>query len=75
MAKALDFSKLQPLFDKGKDFELTASQYQEKVGKEMPTSTAYLKNSKLSKLAEKNGFKLQVKEKAVIQRTIVFTKK
>ncbi len=44
MGKKLDFSELTALFETGKDFELTAAEYETKVGKALPKGEYYIKN-------------------------------
>lgn len=69
----LDLSPLEPYFKKGKDFELTAEQYEEKVRKPLPKTEYHIKKtSPLAKLAQKQGFSIQVEER--VHRVLVFTK-
>lgn len=69
----LDLSQLEPYFKKGKDFELTAEQYEEKVKKPFPQTKYYItKKSPLAKLAQEQGFSVQVEER--VHRVLVFTK-
>ena len=69
----LDLSLLEPYFEKGKDFELTAEQYEEKVKKPLPQTKYHItKKSPLAKLAHENGFSVQVEER--VHRVLVFKK-
>lgn len=76
MAKALDLSPLDDLFAKGADFELTAPQYEGKIGKPLPKSVDYIKGSSpLARKAKENGFIIAaVVEQPIIMRTVVFKK-
>lgn len=73
----LDLSALDDLFSKGEDFELTAAQYEEKVGKALPKTASYIKgsNSPLARKAKENGYIIaSVTDKPVIMRTVIFRK-
>lgn len=69
----LDLSLLEPYFEKGEDFELTAEQYEEKVKKPLPKTEYHIKKkSPLAKMAQELGYSIQVEER--IQRVLIFTK-
>lgn len=74
----LDLSPLDDLFSKEKDFELTASQYEEKVGKPMPKSISGIKggNAPLARKAKEKGYIIaSVIDKPVIMKTVIFKKR
>lgn len=75
MAK-LDLSALDDLFAKGKDFQLTDTQYEEKVKKPLPKDNRYIrKNSPLARMASEHGFTItEVLEQPLITRTVIFKK-
>ena len=67
MAKQPRLETLDSLFDSGKDFELTETQYEKKTGATLPKGTYYLKNnSALAKKAKEKGYSIEVVEKRVI---------
>lgn len=76
MAKKLDLAPLNGLFAKGKDFELTDFEYEEKIGKPLPGDTDYIKSrSPLAKKAKEHGFTIAaVMNQPVVQRTVIFKK-
>ena len=76
MARPLDLSSLDDLFDKGVDFELTDTQYEERIKKRLPNDEYYIKNrSPLAKKAREKGFVItSVIEKPIIMKTIMFKK-
>jgi len=68
----LDLNWFNAQFDKGKDFEVSEKQYEELVGKSIP-STHYIKySSPIAKLAKKKNYKITVDEKPVIKKTLLF---
>ena len=76
MGRKLDFSGLSDLFEAGKDFELTAAEYEVKVGKALPKGNNYIKhNSAIAAEAESKGYTIEVTEEAVILRKLIFKKK
>lgn len=75
MGKKLDFSELTALFETGKDFELTAAEYETKVGKALPKDKYYIKNvSPIAAEAKSKGYKVEVEEQPVILRKLIFKK-
>lgn len=77
MAKKLDLSALDELFSGGVDFELTAAQYEERIGKPLPTSLTGIKgkNAPLARKANENGYSITaVEDLPVVMRTVKFTK-
>jgi len=72
----LNLKALDGLFDKGKDFQLTNTQYEERVGAKLPKDGYYLrKKSLLAARAKEKGYVItEVKEKAVIERVVCFRK-
>lgn len=75
MGQKLDFSELSDLFGSGKDFELTAAEYEEKVGRALPKRNSYIKNrSAIAAEAKSNGYKVEVAEEPVILRKLIFKK-
>lgn len=77
MAKKMELNELDDLFAQGKDFTLTASQYQERIGKPLPKSVSGITgtNAPLTRKARKNGYIIEaVIEQPVITRTVVFKK-
>lgn len=76
MSQRMNLDELNSFFLGGMDFELTDAQYQEKVGKPLPKNTASItgKTTPIGRKAAENGFKIQIKETPVIQRTLIFTK-
>ena len=77
MAKRMELNELNDLFAQGQDFTLTASQYEERIGKPLPTSTSGIKgpNAPLTRKARENGYIIEsVIEQPVIMRTVVFKK-
>lgn len=75
MAK-LDLSPLDDLFARGEDFELTGTQYEERIKKHLPNDGYYLKKrSPLAKKAKEKGFIIaSVEDKPVIMKTVTFKK-
>jgi hypothetical protein len=76
MGKNPDLDKLDDLFEKGKDFQLTGTLYEERTGVALPKSKNYIiKDSALARKAAEHGYRIaDVCEKAVVVRT-VFLKK
>lgn len=76
MAKKLELSALDDLFARGEDFELTDSQYEEKIGRPLPKNASYIKSkSPLAHKALEQGFTITaVVNQPVITRTVVFKK-
>ena len=69
----LDLSPLEPYFEKGEYFELTAEQYEEKVKKPLPKTNYHIKKkSPLAKMAQESGYSIEVEER--IQRVLIFKK-
>ena len=77
MGKKPKLGELDYLFEKGKDFQLSARLYEEKTGAELPKGNSYLKNgSALARWAEDKGFYIgEINEKPVIERTVILKKK
>ena len=76
MAK-LDLSPLDELFARGEDFELTADQYEQKIGKPLPKTVPAIKGgtAPLARKAKENGFTISaVIDRPVIMRTVIFKK-
>ena len=74
----LDLTPLDALFSGEKDFELTASQYEEKIGRPMPKSLSGIKggNAPLARKAKEKGYIIaSVIDKPVIMKTVIFKKK
>lgn len=75
MGKALDLSWFAYKFSKGMDFDVSERLYEEKIGKPLP-GTHYIRyGSPIAKLAKDNGYSVNVIEKPIIQRTVVFHRK
>ena len=69
----LDLTLLEPYFEKGEDFELTAEQYEEKVKKPLPKTEYHIrKKSPLARLAQKQGFSIHIEER--VHRVLIFKK-
>ena len=67
MSKKPKIANLKMLFEKGKDFTLTDSQYESKTGAPLPKNKSYLKNrSALAIEAQKSGYSIEVIEKTGI---------
>lgn len=76
MGRKRDFSGLSDLFGTGKDFELTAAEYEAKVGKPLPKSNYYLKSdSAIAVEAKSKGYIVEVAEEPVVLRKLIFRKK
>ncbi len=76
MGKKLDFSELSDLFGTGKDFELTAAEYEAKVGRALPKRNDYIKTrSAIAKEAKSNGYIVEMTEEPVVLRKLIFKKK
>ena len=77
MGKHPDLDKLDDLFTKGQDFQLTGKNYEEKTGVALPKGKSYIKNgSALARKAAEHGYVItEVREEPVIVRTVYFTKK
>ena len=77
MGKHPNLEKLEYLFEKGIDFQITAREYEEKTGVPLPKAKNYIMNS--SALAQKvalHGYVItDVQEKPIIERTVYFKKK
>lgn len=74
----LDLSPLDDLFSNNQGFELTASQYEEMIGKPMPKSLSGIKggNAPLARKAKEKGYIIaSVIDKPVIMKTVIFKKK
>lgn len=71
----LDF--LDDLFEKGADFQLTGRLYEEKTGAPLPKEKSYLlRRSALARRAKERGYLIEdVREKPIIERTVIFKKK
>lgn len=77
MAKKMELNELDDLFAQGKDFILTASQYEERIGKPLPRSMKGIKgaNAPLTRKAKEKGYIIEsVIEQPVIMITVVFKK-
>ena len=76
MGKNPNLSKLDYLFDQGKDFFLSSRDYKEKTGAPLPKDNSYLKTkSAFAIRAEEKGYLIvEVKEEPVIERTVVLKK-
>lgn len=67
MSKNPNLKSLENLFEKGKDFELTDTQYEKKTGAALPKNKYYiLHNSALARKASEYGYSLEVIEKKVL---------
>ncbi len=67
----LCFDGFNDLFESGKDFTVTDADYKQKVGKDLPKDTSYLKNrSSFAEFANKHGYRLEVFDEPIIQRTV-----
>lgn len=76
MGKKLDLSGLSDLFGTGKDFEITADEYEAKVGKALPKGEYYIKNrSPIAAEAKTKGYIVEVAEESVVLRKLIFKKK
>lgn len=77
MGKKPKLGELNYLFEKGKDFQLSARLYEEKTGAELPKGNSYLKNSSaLARWAEDRNFYIEeINEKPIIERTVILKKK
>lgn len=77
MGKHPKLDELEYLFDKGKDFQITASLYEEKTGVPLPTGKNYLKNKSAFAIRakEKGYFIVDVEEKPIIERSVILKKR
>lgn len=77
MGKKPNLDNLDYLFECGTDFQLSGKLYEEKAGIPLPKGKSYLKNrSALAYRAKERGFEIvEIKEEAVIERTVIFKKK
>lgn len=77
MGKNPDLSKLNDLFEKGADFQLTGKLYTERTSAVLPKDKSYIKNySALSRKATEHGYVISdVLEEPVIVKTVYFKKK
>ena len=77
MGKHPDLDKLDDLFAKGQDFQLSGKKYEEKTGAALPKGRSYIKyGSALSRKANEHGYEIvDVREEPVIVRTVFFKKK
>lgn len=77
MGKNPDLDKLDDLFAKGTDFQLTGKLYEERTGVALPKGKSYLMNdSALSRKAAEHGYKItDIREEPVIVKTVFFKKK
>lgn len=70
MGKHPKLENLDTLFNSGKDFKLTDTQYERKTGIALPKYKAYLLNqSALARKAEEKGYAMEL-----IEKTVIFTK-
>ena len=77
MGKNPKLDELDYLFEQGTDFRLSEKFYEEKTGVPLPKGKSYLKNSSaLANRAKEKGYVIvEIEEKAVIERTVIFKKK
>lgn len=77
MGKHPKLDELDYLFEQGKDFRLSAKDYEEKTGVPLPKGKSYLKNgSAFAAWAKERGFVIvDIDEKPVIERTVFLKKK
>lgn len=77
MGKKPKLEKLDYLFNRGEDFELTGTQYKKLTGVDLPKSKSYLCNdSALARWADKKGFVIKdVQERPIIEKTVSFNRK
>ena len=75
MGRKLDFSGLSDLFGTGKDFELTAAEYEGMVGKPLPKSNNYIKsNSAIAVEAKSKGYIVEAADEPIVLRKLIFRK-
>ena len=76
MGKRPNIDQLDYLFEKGTDFHLSGVLYEEKTGVPLPKDKGYIKGrSALASKAEKYGYLIvDVEEKPIIERTVIFQK-
>ena len=72
MGKQLDLKWFLEQFRKKSDFEVSEKTYEEVIGKGLPSTNYIRYGSPLSKAAKEAGFRIEVEERPVIQRTLVF---
>lgn len=66
MVSKPNLSKIASLFASNEDFSLTEEQYFNTTGASLPKSTYYLlKDSAISKLAQKFGYTIEVKSRTI----------
>ena len=77
MGKHPDLDKLDDLFAKGQDFQLSGRNYEDKTGVALPKAKSYIKyGSALSRKANEHGFVIiDIQEQPIIERTVYFRKK
>ena len=77
MGKNPDLGKLDDLFARGTDFQLTGKLYEERTGVALPKVNSYIKNnSALARKAAEHGYQIvDVREEPIIVKTIFFKKK
>ena len=77
MGKRKNMDSLDELFQQGKDFKMAEEVYKEKTGNPFPKGKWYLKKqSALARKAAEYGFEIvEIIEKPVIVKTVVFKKK
>lgn len=77
MGKHPDLERLDYLFEKGVDFQLTDKVYEELTGAPLPKSKYYvINNSALAYKAKEKGYIIEsVQEKPIIEKTIYIKKK
>lgn len=75
MARNPDLTKLNKLFEAGKDFELSDAEYEKLTKKRLPKDKYYLQNrSALSRKCAELGYSLEVIEKRVLIRKLSYDK-
>ena len=77
MGKHPDLDKLDDLFAKGQDFQLSNKTYEERTGIALPKEKSYIMNrSALMRKANEHGYEItDVHEEPIIVRTVFFKKK
>lgn len=73
MGKQPNFTKLYPLFEANSDFSLMEKQYEKLTGAPMPKELRYLlKGSAVAKKAAEHGYVLQVNERTMSFKKLIY---
>ena len=73
MPRKIDVSLLKPMLESGTTFELTPDEYERIIGRTLPLTDDYLQyRSPVAKAAKKEGYRIRIEERPVIQRILIF---